>query len=118
METLEFVAETAGERIDALLPRIAADLTRSGAQRLLEAGAVLVNGRPVQKSYKLAVGDAVCDILAPAEGAGGGNTVVRLKYEKCAVLFASDLTEAEEAREAKEAEREPEKKGFFARFFG
>ena len=56
METLEFVAETAGERIDALLPRIAADLTRSGAQRLIETGAVLVNGRPVQKSYKLAVG--------------------------------------------------------------
>ena len=67
METLEFVAETAGERIDALLPRIAADLTRSGAQRLLEAGAVLVNGRPVQKSYKLAVGDAVCVALPDPE---------------------------------------------------
>lgn len=67
METLEFVAETAGERIDALLPRIAADLTRSGAQRLLEAGAVLVNGRPVQKSYKLAVGDTVCVALPDPE---------------------------------------------------
>ena len=67
METLEFVAETAGERIDALLPRIAADLTRSGAQRLLEAGAVLVNGRPVQKSYKLAVGDAVYVTLPDPE---------------------------------------------------
>ncbi len=67
METLEFVAETAGERIDALLPRIAADLTRSGAQRLLEAGAVLVNGRPVQKSYKLAVGDTVCVTLPDPE---------------------------------------------------
>ena len=59
METLEFLAETAGERIDALLPRIAADLTRSAAQRLLESGAVRVNGSPVRKNYRVAAGDAV-----------------------------------------------------------
>ena len=59
METLEFTAEAAGERIDALLPRISEDLTRSAAQKLLDAGAVLVNGRAVRKNYKVAAGDRV-----------------------------------------------------------
>ena len=59
METLEFTAESTGERIDALLPRISEDLTRSAAQKLLDAGAVLVNGRAVRKNYKVAAGDRV-----------------------------------------------------------
>ena len=67
METLEFIAETAGERIDALLPRIAAELTRSAAQRLLDSGAVLVNGSPVRKNYRVAAGDAVSVTLPDPE---------------------------------------------------
>ncbi len=67
METLEFTADTAGERIDALLPRIADDLTRSGAQRLLDSGAVLVNGAPVRKNYKVSVGDFVAVTLPDPE---------------------------------------------------
>ena len=68
MATLEFTADAAGERIDALLPRIVEDLSRSGAQKLLDGGAVLVNGVAVRKNYKTAAGDAVTVALPdPAE---------------------------------------------------
>ncbi len=67
METLEFLAETTGERIDALLPRIAPELTRSAAQRLLESGAVRVNGSPVKKNYRAAAGDSVSVTLPDPE---------------------------------------------------
>lgn len=67
METLEFTAETAGERIDALLPRISYDLTRSAAQKLLDAGAVLINGCAVRKNYKVAAGDRISVTLPEPE---------------------------------------------------
>ena len=67
MEPLEYTAETAGERIDALLPRIAEPLTRSAAQKLLDAGRVLVNGAPVRKNYKVAAGDRICFTLPEPE---------------------------------------------------
>ena len=66
METLCFTAEEAGERVDALLPRIAGELTRSAAQKLLDAGAVLVNGAPVRKNYRVAAGDSILVTLPDA----------------------------------------------------
>ena len=54
-----FTVETAGERIDALLPRRIPELTRSGAQRLLEDGGVTVNGERVKKNRRLSEGDVV-----------------------------------------------------------
>ena len=45
-------AKESGERIDALLARTVADLTRSGAQRLLEDGCVSLDGAAVKKNYK------------------------------------------------------------------
>ena len=59
MEKIIVTIEKTGERIDALLPHIVPDLTRSGAQKLLDDGAVLVNGKPVKKNYKCAAGDTV-----------------------------------------------------------
>ena len=50
-------ADQSGERADALLPRCISGLTRSAAQRLLETGAVTVNGKRVKKSYLTAAGD-------------------------------------------------------------
>ena len=67
METQEFTAEQTGERIDALLPRIAPELTRSAAQKLLESGTVLVNGRAVRKNYKVSAGDVVRFTLPETE---------------------------------------------------
>ena len=66
METLEFTADATGERIDALLPRIAEELTRSAAQKLLDDGAVTVNGVAVRKNYKVAEGDRIAVTLPDA----------------------------------------------------
>ena len=59
INTISFTADTAGERIDALLARNVADLSRSAAQRLIEQGDVAVNGVPVRKNYKANGGDLV-----------------------------------------------------------
>ena len=56
---VSFRADTAGERIDALLARNVEGLSRSAAQRLLEQGDVSVNGAPVKKNYKASIGDVV-----------------------------------------------------------
>ena len=51
-EILSIIAEESGERIDALLARTIEDLSRSAAQRLIEQGAVLIEGRAVQKNTR------------------------------------------------------------------
>jgi len=53
-----FYADIAGERLDAYVAR-SADLTRSAAQRLLEEGCVLRNGKPGKKNDKLNIGDEI-----------------------------------------------------------
>ena len=60
-------ADCTGERIDALLPRIVPELTRSAAQRLIEDGAATVDGRAVKKNYKLVSGETVSVILPEPE---------------------------------------------------
>ena len=52
-------ADTSGERLDAFLARSVADLSRSGAQRLLDEGCVLRNGKPGKKNDRLEPGDTV-----------------------------------------------------------
>ena len=52
-------ADIAGERLDAFVARCAEGLTRSAAQRLIEEGQVLRNGKPGKKNDKLALGDTV-----------------------------------------------------------
>ena len=59
MEIIEIIAQESGERIDALLARSEATLTRSAAQKLLDAGKVCVNGKAVRKNYKCQSGDTV-----------------------------------------------------------
>ncbi len=51
--------EDGGTRIDVLLARVCADLSRSHVQKLLKSGAVLVNQRPVKANCKVAAGDGV-----------------------------------------------------------
>jgi len=50
-------ADVAGERLDAFLARSVENLSRSGAQKLLEDGCVLRNGKPGKKNDKLNTGD-------------------------------------------------------------
>ncbi len=53
------VADLAGERLDAFLARSVENLSRSGAQKLLEEGCVLHNGKPGKKNDKLNIGDEI-----------------------------------------------------------
>lgn len=59
METEFFTVETAGERVDALLPQLIPELTRSGAQRLIESGCVTVNGAAAKKNLRVNAGNIV-----------------------------------------------------------
>ena len=52
-------ADIAGERLDAFVARCAEGLTRSAAQRLIEEGQVLRNGKRGKKNDKLNLGDTV-----------------------------------------------------------
>ena len=52
-------ADTAGERLDAFLARSVENLSRSGAQKLLEEGHVLLRGKPGRKNDKLQPGDEI-----------------------------------------------------------
>ena len=56
---IKITVEESGERIDALLARCVADLTRSAAQKLLDGGEVSVNGKAVKKNYKCVSGDVI-----------------------------------------------------------
>ena len=67
METMTLTADRAGERADAFLARSVPGLTRSAAQRLLEEGAVTLEGRPVKKNYKTAPGDQLEAVLPDPE---------------------------------------------------
>ena len=52
-------ADLPGERLDAFLARSVQDLTRSAAQKLLEEGCVMRNGKPGKKNDKLNTGDEI-----------------------------------------------------------
>ena len=52
-------ADIPGERLDAFLARCADNLSRSAAQKLIEEGRVMRNGRPGKKNDKLNPGDTV-----------------------------------------------------------
>mgnify|MGYP005953509775 CR=1 FL=1 len=67
MEPILLRADRAGERADQLLARLVPELTRSAAQRLLEEGAVTVNGAAVKKNYKTNPGDQVVFTLPDPE---------------------------------------------------
>ena len=56
---MTYIADTAGERLDAFVARICPDLTRSAAQRLIEEGAVTRNGKNAKKNDKLNIGDEI-----------------------------------------------------------
>jgi 23S rRNA pseudouridine1911/1915/1917 synthase len=64
---LEATASDAGQRLDAFLAAHGAARSRSAAQRLIEAGAVLVDGAPKAKNHRVAPGEAIT-VAAPDEG--------------------------------------------------
>ncbi|MBR2309396.1 MAG: RluA family pseudouridine synthase [Oscillospiraceae bacterium] len=54
-----FYADIPGERLDAFLARVAENLSRSSAQKLIEDGCVLRQGKPGKKNDKLNVDDEI-----------------------------------------------------------
>lgn len=60
METLEFTAVEAGIRLDKFVSeQTEGEITRSAAVKLIEDGNCTVNGKQVQKNYKLKSGDKI-----------------------------------------------------------
>ena len=70
MNRLTLTADRPGERADALLARLVPDLTRSAAQKLLERGAVTLNGGLARKNDRPAPGDVLEVVLPDPEPAG------------------------------------------------
>lgn len=63
MTPLRLKVDAPGQRADQFLAAALPQLTRSAAQRLLEEGAVTLDGRPVKKNYKTAPGDELVVVL-------------------------------------------------------
>jgi 23S rRNA pseudouridine1911/1915/1917 synthase len=61
-----FITDVSGIRLDKFVGDRCPELSRTHAQKLIEAGFITVNARPVKSSFILAVGDRV-DISIPPE---------------------------------------------------
>jgi len=71
MRTLEFTAETDGERIDKAVAEASdGELTRSYAAQLITEQACRVNGTAVHKNYRLKAGDTVCMEIPELQSTG------------------------------------------------
>ena len=60
---MTLIADISGERLDAFLARSIENMSRSGAQKLLEEGCVTVGSKPAKKNHKLSMGEKVCVTL-------------------------------------------------------
>ena len=55
----EYVVSEKGKRLDAYVSSLDKEITRTAAQRLIEQGHILVNGKQQKVSYKVMVGDII-----------------------------------------------------------
>lgn len=67
MENLLFTAEEAGVRIDKFLSNAVPDISRSYIQKLIDNGAVTVNGKNIKSNYKTSSGDLIAMYLPELE---------------------------------------------------
>jgi len=66
-ESIIVSEENKGERLDAFLAATVEELTRSAAQRLIEQGWVLVDGKEVKSSHKLSAAEEITISIPPPE---------------------------------------------------
>lgn len=78
-QQIELQASVSGPRLDKFLADSVADLSRSAAQRLIDAGQVSVNGEPAKASYKVKAGDMVVAHLPRTEPAELVAEAIRLE---------------------------------------
>ena len=88
--TVETAANEPGERLDVAVSK-AAGVTRSRAARLIDDGAVLVNGRAVARSTRLVAGDRIAIAIPdePATAAAPEEIPVPIVYEDEWLLVVS-----------------------------
>lgn len=55
----EIIVEENGKRLDAYIANHDEEITRTSAQRLIEQGNILVNGKKQKVSYKVTIGDVI-----------------------------------------------------------
>lgn len=55
----EYIVKENGKRLDAYISSVNEEITRTAAQRLIEQGNILVNGKNQKVSYKVSVGDVI-----------------------------------------------------------
>ena len=55
----EYIVYESGKRLDAYVASQDEEITRTAAQRLIEQGAILVNGKKQKVSYKVSTGDVI-----------------------------------------------------------
>ena len=84
-------ADRDGERLDAAVARLAPDLSRSAAQKLIEGGAVTRNGRPARKNDRLSAGDVLSVELPEAKPAkiAGQDIPLDIVYEDDDVIVVN-----------------------------
>jgi 23S rRNA pseudouridine1911/1915/1917 synthase len=87
--TTELVADIDGERIDVFVARRLDGMTRSRAQKLIDAGLVTVDGASERASYRLAAGDRVAVTVPPAREPSARPEAIPLEviYEDADVLL-------------------------------
>lgn len=66
-ETIIIEEERQGERLDALVASMFANLTRSAVQRLIEQGMIRVDGKEVKSSHRVSAGEEVSMTIPPPE---------------------------------------------------
>ena len=66
-KTIELRVSEGGQRLDKYVAQMAPALSRSRAQKLIEAGLVTVNGGIAKPSYRLEVGDLLVVRILPSE---------------------------------------------------
>ncbi len=92
-ETKTFtVPETAsGARLDVFVAGVLPDISRSRAQKLIESGRILVDGKPEKASYKLLPGETVLVTIPPPEPMGikGEDIPIEIIYEDEDILVVN-----------------------------
>lgn len=66
-ETMQFTAETSGERLDRWLAALMPDFSRSRLGKMIEAGLVLVDDKPAKASHKMVKGQSARVSIPEAE---------------------------------------------------
>jgi 23S rRNA pseudouridine1911/1915/1917 synthase len=77
---LEATADDAGQRLDAFLAQRGAARSRSAAQRLIDAGAVMVDGVARPKNHRVAAGERIA-VAAPPEAEPAAAPPFEIVYE-------------------------------------